>query len=892
MKQILTFLVMLLGSSAIMAQTTIFNVSGVSIPSGWTATNNVTANTIQQTGTGGYFLLEAGSLADVITTSTYDLTGATSASFTVNVATYGSGTPNRPASIQFSSDGGATWTAAQTTATPSSSDYISSGTITPPAGFIYNNQFMMRITNAGTTGRGVRLQNLVLNATIPTSPCVAPAAPTGNTLTATSYEAASGSFTGVTPAPTGYLVLYSTSATAPTVVDGSTYSSGSTPAGTNFVQSGTTTSYSLTGLNPTTTYYTYVYAYNNTNCTGGPVYSAVASASVTTPAIPPSGVQLGAANTLYTIDFDNTVDYSNTGAFAGTTWNTTGAAGSLNSNTWYQNPNDATATPVFGGSYTNGEGAITPGSNPTSGGFYALATNTGNSLAIQPTGSAFNPGQIVLKVQNTTGGVMNSLSMGYTALVNNNAPRSTSIQVSYSTDGVNFTPLGPVLNTPLNATPTPLPSLMKHYMAGEMTGLNVPADGFVYIRWAYADNGGSGARDELGIDDIDLVANATTTTPIMRADTYTTVGIATDVTAQGNSTIVAGIGFIDGILNTSSLNLPTVLQSAQIVGGSATSYVDGPINIQRNTTTSVVVPVGDNGVFSPVALQPTSTTSTTYQVEYFNQPPANSTSVTAPLEEVSQVEYWNVAQIDGTSPANITLGWNANSQVSDVSPIEGAHWNGSSWVMVPATVSGTATAGTIAMANVTGFGLFTLGSTEPNVLPVTLLSFEGKLTTANTASLAWVTTCELNMSRYELQRSENGISFSSIATLAAVNGGCGVNKTYSHLDGQLAAGKTYSYRLRMIETDGKITYSNTIVVKTGTASSLPYIAGNPVRNDLQLANLSIGDVIRIATIDGRVVINYRATAATSVKDVSTLAPGTYYISILGNANTTLKMIKR
>ena len=777
MKKLFTFFASLLLTATVLAQTTIFDVTGT-LPSGWVGTNNVTTNPIVMTAGGGYFLVEASSATtkDVIVTSTYDLTGYTSATFTANVATYGSGS-NNPATVQFSSDNGATWTSAQTTATPTSATYIASGPITPPPGFVYNNQFKIRISHGGTANKGVRLQDLKL-------------------------------------------------------VAGS---------------------------------------------------SSVAS-----------GLQLNAVDTRYTIDFDNTADGSNVGAFAGSVWNTSNATGSLNSDAWYQNENNATATPVFGGSYTNGNGLITPASNPTSGGFYATNFPTTNrALTLQPTGSSFAPGQVVLKMQNQTGVTMTDINIGFTAIVNNNAARSSAVQISYSTDGVNFINVGPALTTPLAATPAPF-NVQKHYFSNELSGMNVADGGHVYLRWSYADNGGTGTRDELSIDDIDVVVNSVTTTPLMRADTYVAVGIAGDATTQGNSTIVGGLGMINGNLNTSASSVPTVLATATLLGGSSSSFINGPINVQRNNTDGLIIPVGKNPIFSPVTLQPTTTSLTTYQVEYLTGTPPFAGTRTAPLTGVSDVEYWNISQLAGSAPANISYGWGPHSAIIDETTVTGAHLNSatSSWEQAAGSVSGTASSGTISLPGVTSFGLFGIGFYDPTPVPVQLLSFVGKLENNNKATLTWKSTCEAAMSHYELQRSENGGAFVNVANIAANNSGCAVTKTYSSVDAGLAEGTQFTYRLRMVDLDGHFTYSNNILLQTVKGNQAPYIAGNPVRNTLQVANVNAGDIIRIANVEGRILMSFRASGTTSVNNVSVLAPGTYVVNISGKANATLKMIKQ
>ena len=82
-------------------QTTVWGLySGGGAPTGWTFSNNVTTNAIDQT---SYWLVDAGSPSDKITTSSYDLCTYGSATVCLQVATFGSGT-NNPAKIEVSYD--------------------------------------------------------------------------------------------------------------------------------------------------------------------------------------------------------------------------------------------------------------------------------------------------------------------------------------------------------------------------------------------------------------------------------------------------------------------------------------------------------------------------------------------------------------------------------------------------------------------------------------------------------------------------------------------------------------------------------------------------------------------------------------------------------------------
>ncbi|MFV0391611.1 MAG: DUF6359 domain-containing protein [Paludibacteraceae bacterium] len=161
-------MILMFSAFGVFGQTNIFAVAGGgTLPTGWTETNNVTAQAIDKT---TYYLIEAGSPSDIITTSSYDLSSYTTLTINVSVATYGSGTTN-PLQIEYSTSGGSTWeTTSYTSSTPSSSTYIAGGPITINGIFTTATQF--RFTNPGTSGRGVRIQNLTLDASSSTTPTI------------------------------------------------------------------------------------------------------------------------------------------------------------------------------------------------------------------------------------------------------------------------------------------------------------------------------------------------------------------------------------------------------------------------------------------------------------------------------------------------------------------------------------------------------------------------------------------------------------------------------------------------------------------------------------------------------------------------------------------------
>lgn len=168
------------------------------------------------------------------------------------------------------------------------SGWTDSGIIILPAaraGTTFNLVFQWTNDNltAGSTG-AIAIDDISLTSEV-MPVCSTPAVPTTFTLGAVTYSAVPVTFTGT---GSGYLVVRSTSSTPPLQpVNGTTYTAANISTLNNgstntFVQSGASTSIPGTGLLGNTTYYYYIYAFNNASCSGGPIYSTSLSGNGTT----------------------------------------------------------------------------------------------------------------------------------------------------------------------------------------------------------------------------------------------------------------------------------------------------------------------------------------------------------------------------------------------------------------------------------------------------------------------------------------------------------------------------------------------------------------------------------------------------------------------------------
>ena len=190
-------------------------------------------------------------------------------------------------------------------------------------------------------------------------------------------------------------------------------------------------------------------------------------------------------------------------AFTGAGFQAVPTAGQLDSDGWAVTGWSDGAL-AFGGTritintdYTRG---TVPGS-VTTGGIYKNSSFPG-FLMFQPGGSDFAPGSITMRIQNTTGSTLTSFDISYQLLCNNNQGRSNNFNFSWSTNGTSFVSV-PSLNftSPDAADALGFQSSTKSVT---VSGVSIPNNGFIFLRWNSADVGGSGSRDEFGLDNITL----------------------------------------------------------------------------------------------------------------------------------------------------------------------------------------------------------------------------------------------------------------------------------------------------------------------------------------------------------------------------------------------------
>jgi len=222
---------------------------------------------------------------------------------------------------------------------------------------------------------------------------------------------------------------------------------------------------------------------------------------------PPVGWQITVEDTAFTIDFDTTVNNVNNGQFDGSGFTPIPAIGQLNSGAWSV-LGFSFGDLGFGGIETSNDfarGNSIGGVN--TGGIYSFETSPNNfGLGIQPAGSDFTPGELILRIQNKTGTIINAIKLSYLLSFFNDQERANSFNFSYSLDDINYTDISTLdLISPDTADSSP--SWQSNNRETTITGLSIPSDGFFFFKWTGDDVLGVGERDEFALDDIEIRVN-------------------------------------------------------------------------------------------------------------------------------------------------------------------------------------------------------------------------------------------------------------------------------------------------------------------------------------------------------------------------------------------------
>lgn len=169
------------------------------------------------------------------------------------------------------------------------------------------------------------------------------------------------------------------------------------------------------------------------------------------------------------------------------------------------------------------------------------------------------------------------------------------------------------------------------------------------------------------------------------------------------------------------------------------------------------------------------------------------------------------------------------------------------------------------------------GCISYQIIPITLSFFNYSINNKNVI-IKWETSQEINSDHFEVERSSDGINFSSIGNVRAA-GNSNSPRQYSLVDNH--PNYLNHYRLRQVDIDGKTAYSKILFVKMMNASPLA-LGQNLVTNNLEVnVNTTASNAGEISVYDfsGREVRHFKAISGKQSINVSSLSAGKYIIRL-------------
>lgn len=207
---------------------------------------------------------------------------------------------------------------------------------------------------------------------------------------------------------------------------------------------------------------------------------------------------------------------------------------------------------------------------------------------------------------------------------------------------------------------------------------------------------------------------------------------------------------------------------------------------------------------------------------------------------------------------------------------------------------------TVGTPQINGAGLTAVNCPAGGPLPLQLTSFESIVNNDNSYSLHWKTENEINTSYFEILASYDDQNWWPVDSTAAKNSN-GTN-LYSFTSTTMVKGMLY-VKLKMIDKDGRFTYSPVTVLKSKLKNiQLVSTGANPAISTLNYTVYAAKPAaVNFCILDaaGRKLktakINLTENNNSISIDVTNLIPGTYFVNITdlsGETNSITRFLKK
>ncbi len=404
----------------------------------------------------------------------------------------------------------------------------------------------------------------------------------------------------------------------------------------------------------------------------------------------------------------------------------------------------------------------------------------------------------------------------------------------------------------------------------------------------------SNSQSSMAVGTGTLFLNGSSLQTVSGSQTFKTYNLVTNNAAGfqlNNNLSASGVhSYTSGMITTSGTpNYMIYEAGSSYTGSSDARHVNGWVKKIGNT--NFAFPVGNATYERPVSLS-TLSASSEFNVKYNVAVTPNYNNLNTPLVLVDTSEYWTINRVSGGT-AQVSMNWDVSKVPFPnvmLSSIRASYYNGSLWSNIGGSATGAvASAGSVTSNSTNIFNTdFVIASTS-FVLPLKIISFTASRSNRYT-KINYTIGNELNVNRYELEKSDDGINFHTIYTHTAFNRDG--TEFYSYNDNSALKGTAF-YRLKVIELSSQVSYSP--VISVADHSKELYVIKNPVDESIEIYASAGGTYSYvISTTNGQAMqtgtLDIRQPGIYSIKLRSLFAAGSYMLVMKSKEISMHKMI--
>jgi hypothetical protein len=162
------------------------------------------------------------------------------------------------------------------------------------------------------------------------------------------------------------------------------------------------------------------------------------------------------------------------------------------------------------------------------------------------------------------------------------------------------------------------------------------------------------------------------------------------------------------------------------------------------------------------------------------------------------------------------------------------------------------------------------------ILPVDLLYFKAEIQ-LKVGWITWATSSEVDNDRFEIERSINGVDFSTLGKIKGA-GTTVITTLYHYTDFTPAIGNNY-YRLKQFDKDGKMKISQVRLVNYNTKSNLTMFTNLSANELIIKKNNNYPIRVQVYNATGQMLLDKKSMQNTTHIDIANLPRGLYNVIV-------------